>query len=113
MRSRMDGQLAIDAMAMAVGRRRPVRDLRYHSDQGCRYASRSYQQLLNEHGIQSSMSRKGKRYDNACVESFFSSFDLLPITRSTRFEGFPCIFIEGRAENEAQALYARTDHQHP
>ena len=73
MRSRMDGQLAIDAMVMALGRRRPESALLYHSDQGCQYASRSYQQLLAEHGIRPSMSRKGNCYDNACVESFFST----------------------------------------
>ena len=73
MGARMDAQLAIDALEMALGRRQPQGELLYHSDQGCQYASRAYQQVLTEHGIQPSMSRKGNCYDNACVESFFST----------------------------------------
>ncbi len=73
MGARMDAQLAIDAMVMALGRRKPQGELLYHSDQGCQYASRSYQQVLTDHGVQPSMSRKGNCYDNACVESFFST----------------------------------------
>ncbi len=73
MGQRMDTQLAIEAIVMALGRRRPPGGLLYHSDQGCQYASRRYQQVLEDHGIRPSMSRKGNCYDNACVESFFST----------------------------------------
>lgn len=73
MHTRLEGQLAVDALMMALGRRQPTGGLLYHSDQGSQYASRSYQQLLAEHGIRPSMSRKGNCYDNACVESFFST----------------------------------------
>lgn len=73
MGARMDAQLAIDALEMALSRRQPEGELLCHSDQGCQYASRAYQQMLDQNGIQPSMSRKGKCYDNACVESFFST----------------------------------------
>ncbi len=73
MGARMDAKLAIDALKLALGRRKPEGELLYHSDQGCQYASRAYQQVLTDHRIQPSMSRKGNCYDNACVESFFSS----------------------------------------
>lgn len=73
MGARMDAKLAIDALKLAVGRRKPEGELLYHSDQGCQYASRAYQQALDDHGIKPSMSRKGNCYDNACVESFFST----------------------------------------
>ncbi len=73
MGARMDTQLAIEAMVMALGRRQPEGGLLYHSDQGGQYASRRYQQVLKDHGIRPSMSRKGNCYDNACVESFFST----------------------------------------
>ena len=45
----------------------------HHSDQGRQYAAGSYRQALCEHGIASSMSRKGDCFDNACAESFIST----------------------------------------
>lgn len=48
-------------------------DLVFHSDRGCQYSSKGYQQLLEENGITGSMNRPGCPYDNACVESFFAS----------------------------------------
>ena len=47
--------------------------LLHHSDQGCTYASEAYQRLLDASGIARSMSRRGNCYDNAVMESFFSS----------------------------------------
>ncbi len=73
MAKRMDTALTLRAMTMALDRRRPRGALLHHSDQGCQYASRSYQQVLQQHGIEPSMSRRGNCYDNACVESFFST----------------------------------------
>ena len=45
----------------------------HHSDQGCTYASEDYQDVLEAHGIAGSMSRRGNCYDNAVMESFFST----------------------------------------
>ena len=58
---------------MALQRRCPENGLFHHSDQGCTYASEDYQALLETHGIVCSMSRRGNCYDNAVMESFFST----------------------------------------
>jgi putative transposase len=73
MSDRPDGQLVLDALAMAVAHRRPSPGLIHHTDQGIQYASRLYRDRLCAEGMHPSMSRKGNCYDNAVVESFFSS----------------------------------------
>jgi transposase InsO family protein len=65
--------LCIDALVMALHRRRPPRGLLHHSDRGVQYASEPYRQVLDRHGIRQSMSRKGNCLDNAPMESFFAS----------------------------------------
>jgi transposase InsO family protein len=67
------GQLCIDALRMAVARRRPPPGLLHHSDRGVQYACEAYQRLLSQHGMTCSMSRVGNCYDNAVIESFFAS----------------------------------------
>ena len=68
-----DRHLAIKALQMALKRRRPPRGLLHHSDQGSSYASEDYQALLAAHGMVGSMSRRGDCYDNAVMESWFST----------------------------------------
>lgn len=68
-----DRHVTIKALDMALKRRCPSGDLLHHSDQGCTYASEDYQAVLEAHGITGSMSRRGNCYDNAVMESFFSS----------------------------------------
>lgn len=58
---------------MALARRHPEAGLLHHSDRGSQYTSGSYQGVLAQMGIQVSMSGKGDCYDNAAMESFFSS----------------------------------------
>ena len=58
---------------MALKRRCPDVGLLHHSDQGCTYASEDYQTILEARGIVCSMSRRGNCYDNAVMESFFST----------------------------------------
>ena len=65
--------LPLAALRMALSQRRPARGLLHHSDRGCQYASAEYRQLLGTHGLEASMSRTGNPYDNAAVESFFST----------------------------------------
>ena len=67
-------ELVMTALRKAVAHRRPRSPLLHHSDRGIQYASRAYQDLLARHGITPSMSRVGDCWDNAPVESFFSSF---------------------------------------
>ena len=69
--SRLNRQLAIDALQMALNHRTPSSGLIHHSDRGSQYASGDYQKLLSQHEITCSMSRKGNCYDNAVAESFF------------------------------------------
>jgi putative transposase len=68
-----DRHLAIKALEMALKRRGPEAGLLHHSDQGCTYASEDYQRILDARGITCSMSRRGDCYDNAVMESFFST----------------------------------------
>lgn len=69
----LDVPMVSAALRMAITRRRPPRGLIVHSDRGAQFASRAYRQLLAEHGLVASMSRKGNCYDNAFIESFWSS----------------------------------------
>jgi putative transposase len=68
-----DRHVTIKALEMALKRRCPEIGLLHHSDQGCIYASEDYQSLLDARGIVCSMSRRGNCYDNAVMESFFST----------------------------------------
>jgi len=69
----LDARMMTDALQMAINQRRPKPGLIVHSDRGAQYASSEYRQLLLRHGLVASMSRKGNCYDNAFVESFWSS----------------------------------------
>lgn len=68
-----DRHLTIKALEMALKRRCPDAGLLHHSDQGGTYASEDYQAVLAKYGITCSMSRRGNCYDNAVMESFFST----------------------------------------
>jgi putative transposase len=76
MRSRMTWELVADALLMAVWRRGWPTHLLHHSDQGSQYTSEDFQRLLADHGIQCSMSRRGDCWDNAAMESFFSTLKI-------------------------------------
>lgn len=69
----LEGHLAIAALQMALRRRSPTAGLVHHSDRGIQYASKDYTDLLKEHRIAISMSRKGNPYDNATCESFLKT----------------------------------------
>ena len=71
MRARIDSELAINALLMAVWRRAPKTPVTVHSDQGSQYSSHDWQHFLRAHGLVPSMSRRGNCHDNAVAESFF------------------------------------------
>jgi len=73
MSERIDRSLVLDALSMAVGRRKPGPGLIHHSDRGIQYASNDYQAALKRHEMLCSMSHKGDCWDNAVAESFFST----------------------------------------
>ncbi|NCF62697.1 MAG: IS3 family transposase [Gammaproteobacteria bacterium] len=66
-------ELALDAILMAVWRRRPKQRVLIHSDQGTQYGSDDWQRFCRDNNLDPSMSRRGNCWDNAVVESFFSS----------------------------------------
>lgn len=68
---RMDRDLAISALLMAVWRRRPEGEVLVHSDQGSQFSSYDWQAFLKAHRLKPSMSRRGNCHDNAVAESFF------------------------------------------
>ena len=70
---KMEQDLVIDALEMAVKRENPKPGLLHHSDRGSQYASHAYQRRLWCYGMTCSMSRKGNCWDNSPMESFFGS----------------------------------------
>lgn len=69
----MTRHLPLRALQMAVQRRRPGKGLLHHTDRGSQYASGDYRAFVEANGMVSSMSAKGRCYDNAVAESFFHS----------------------------------------
>ena len=69
----MEEDLVIDALKQAIELQRPAGGLIHHSDRGRQYTGLAYQALLCENDIVCSMSRRANCWDNACVESFFST----------------------------------------
>jgi transposase InsO family protein len=73
MRHTLERGLALDALEMAVRRRRPAPGVLHHADRGSQYACRDYRAQLAAHHMTCSMSRKGDCWDNAVAESFFAT----------------------------------------
>ena len=76
MKAEMTAQLVTDALVMAIWRRGKPDALLHHSDQGSQYASQQFQRLMADNGVNCSMSRSGNVWDNAAIESFFSSLKI-------------------------------------
>ena len=84
----LEASLVIAALRKAIAERKPGFGLVHHSDRGTQYASREYIKLLEEHGIEPSMSRAGRPYDNARCESFLKTLKREEIyTRQYRDRG--------------------------
>lgn len=73
MKPTLSRELALDALLMAVWRRKPTEPVIVHSDQGSQFGSDDFRRFCREHDLQPSMSRRGNCWDNAVAESFFSS----------------------------------------
>jgi putative transposase len=71
MGSQITKELVLDALLMAVWRRKPKQSVLVHSDQGSQYTSHDWSEFLKAHGLEGSMSRRGNCHDNAVAESFF------------------------------------------
>ncbi|MBT9166383.1 MAG: hypothetical protein DDT25_01067 [Chloroflexi bacterium] len=83
MSATMTAQLVTDALMMAIWRRGKPDALLHHSDQGSQYTSEQFQRLMADNGVTCSMSRSGNVWDNAAMESFFSSLKTERIARKT------------------------------
>lgn len=95
MQARMDRELALNALLMAVWRRQPKQTVTVHSDQGSQFSSDDWQDYLKAHILQASMSRRGDCHDNAVAESFFQLMKRERIRRrvySTREEARQDVF---------------------
>ena len=102
--------LVLDALADALHRRCPVSEIIHHSDRGSQYASHAYQDLLDRHHIQCSMSRSGDCYDNAMMESFFATLkrelpvEVFPSQADARYYLFDYIEIWYNRQRRHSAL---------
>jgi putative transposase len=110
--------LVLNALDMALLRRRPKTEVLHHTDRGSTYGSDEYQAKLFMHGLKPSMSRKGNCYDNAVAESFFSTikneliFDKSFVTREdARQEIFEYIEIFYNRQRLHQTLNYLTPEQ--
>ncbi len=92
---RIDTELALNALLMALWRRQPKVTVTLHSDQGSQFTSHDWQGFLRDHNLVSSMSRRGNCHDNAVAESFFQLLKRERIRRqiySTRDEARADVF---------------------
>jgi putative transposase len=100
-----DAVFAVRALEMAITQRRPTAGLIVHSDRGTQFASAAFRSTLVAHGLVASMSRKGNCYDNAFIESFWSSLKYETVYHrrfATRAEARSAIF------DYIEAFYNRT-----
>ncbi len=77
----MPAELVCSALQMAITQRQPSPGLIVHSDRGSQYASQDYRDLLDQYGLQGSMSRKGNCWDNAVMERFFLNLKMERVWR--------------------------------
>jgi putative transposase len=81
MKSSPKADLVIDALLMAIWRRKPKQRVLVHSDQGVQYTCGDWRKFLQENNLEASMSRRGNCHDNAVAESFFSLLKMDRIKR--------------------------------
>jgi putative transposase len=113
-------ELVIDALQMAIARRKPAPGLVHHSDRGVQYTSLSFGKRLEDQGVIPSMGRVGTAYDNALAESFIATLKCELLYRSswpTRQTARTAIFeyIEGfyntRRRHSALGHLSPTEHE--
>lgn len=112
-----DERLVETALDMALVARRPAAgQLIHHSDRGSQYSSTGYRGTLEEQGIRISMSGKGEPYDNALMESFFSTLKSECVERHdfrTRDEARTCIFEYLEVFYNRQRLHSSLGYRSP
>lgn len=116
MDKRMTCELPLRALHMAVQNRRPPRGLIQHTDRGSQYASRVYQQALQQYGMICSMSGKGHCYDNAVAESFFHTLKVEMVHDekfATREHAQTAIFKYMEVYYNGRRMHSALDYQSP
>jgi transposase InsO family protein len=98
----LETELALGALGQALEQRRPTPGLVHHSDRGVQYASHAYTDLLKQHQVIISMSRKGNPYDNAYAESFMKT---LKHEEVHRYEYRDLEEVRQRIEQFIEAVY--------
>jgi putative transposase len=112
----LDATLVIAALRMALTQRQPAKPLIVHSDRGAQFASAAYRQVLAKHGLVPSMARKGNCYDNAFIESFWSSlkYELIYYRRfATLAEARTAIFDYIETFYNRTRLHSSLDYHSP
>ena len=116
MADHLRAELCLEALGMALEQRRPTEGLLHHSDRGVQYACEAYQSLLEERGITCSMSRTGNCYDNAAMESFFSTLkreEVYQRTYATHAEARAAIFEYIEVFYNRQRRHSALDYKTP
>jgi putative transposase len=116
MSERINGQLVIDALNMAIEQRCAPQGVLVHSDQGSQYTAQAYRDWLSRHDMICSMSRKGDCFDNAVAESFFRTLkeELVKERRfKTRQEAKQAIFEYIEIYYNRQRLHSTLNYTTP
>ena len=116
MRERIDTALVLSALSMALLHRQPPAKLLFHSDRGVQYASGDFRQALQAAQLVASMSRKGNCYDNATMESFWSTLKLELVYRgrfATRAQARTQIFDFIEVFYNRQRLHSALNYHSP
>ena len=116
MSERMDTALVLSALGMALQHRQPPAKLLFHSDRGVQYAASHYRQALAQAKLIASMSRKGNCYDNATMESFWSTLKVELVYRSdfdTRAQARAAIFDYIEVFYNRQRSHSSLNYQSP
>jgi transposase InsO family protein len=109
-------ELVSAALHQARTQRQPTHGCLHHSDRGCQYASAEYRRLLAAHGLEASMSRAGNCYDNAAMESFWSTLKNELVHRqtfATRAEARTAIFEYVEVFYNRQRLHSALGYKSP
>jgi putative transposase len=116
MRPDLEAELVIDALEMAIARRRPQAGLVHHSDQGSQYVSLLFGERCREIGVHRSMGSKGDCFDNAVAESFFATLEKDLLRRrsfATRQEARTAVFDYIEAFYNPVRLHSTLDYLSP
>jgi transposase InsO family protein len=116
MSEHIDSSLVLKALAMALLHRQPPANLLFHSDRGVQYASADYRHALGQAGLIASMSRRANCYDNATMESFWSTLKWELVYRrnfDTRAQARSQIFDYIESFYNRQRLHSALNYRSP